>query len=144
ASSNWKMAALAPIPSASVRIAVTVKPQLLRRVRSAKRTSCSRDSARHSTLCESPRELRGGNWARCAPAPRLTPASTRASPLRESAPRAALCEPWLEGLRTFSAIRMPAPLKRKHAAPYHLTLRNLSVCQVLGWYPGASAFFLLV
>ncbi len=120
-SSNWKMAALAPMPSARVRTAVSVNPQLLRSVRSAKRTSCSSDSARDPIVCESPRELRGSSLARCASAPRLMSASARASPLCELALPPALCEPWLEGLRTCSAIRMLAPLKRKDAAGYYLT-----------------------
>src|SRR5260370_136371 len=45
ASSNWKMAVLAPMPSASVRMAVAAKPQLLRSARHAKRRSCIMNSA---------------------------------------------------------------------------------------------------
>src|SRR6267142_1399236 len=47
------MAVFAPIPSASVRIAVSPNPQLLRRVRSANRTSCSKDSNRECRVCAS-------------------------------------------------------------------------------------------
>src|SRR5712672_2852650 len=47
------MAVFAPIPSAKVRIAVSPNPQLLRRVRSANRTSCSKDSNRECRVCAS-------------------------------------------------------------------------------------------
>src|SRR5712675_2583071 len=47
------MAVFAPIPSASVKIAVRPNPQLLRKVRKANRTSCSKDSNRECKVCAS-------------------------------------------------------------------------------------------
>src|SRR6266403_2304061 len=47
------MAVFAPIPSASVRIAVSPNPQLFRKVRKANRTSCSKDSNREYKVCAS-------------------------------------------------------------------------------------------
>src|SRR6267154_358953 len=47
------MAVFAPIPSASVRIAVSPNPQLFRKVRKANRTSCSKDSSRECRVCAS-------------------------------------------------------------------------------------------
>src|SRR6266852_1727377 len=48
------MAVFAPIPSASVRTAVSPNPQLFRKVRKANRTSCSKDSTRECSVCASP------------------------------------------------------------------------------------------
>src|SRR6266478_2252699 len=53
ASRSWNIAALAPMPSARVSTAVRVNPQLLRRVRSAKRSSCSIDSSTIGSRVES-------------------------------------------------------------------------------------------
>src|SRR6266478_13610 len=101
------MAVFAPIPSASVKIAVSPNPQLFRSVRTANRTSCSKDSTRECSVCASARAplaecaAAGAALPECAAAERASVdaglaacGSAREGSVGASARVAAGCAPW--------------------------------------------------